>query len=110
MSPQFAEALARFLEGAQQIVTENEEKQARACGLKAPGLRMKLETMDGVKRVRIVATDGHHRSAWAFIDKATGDVLKPESWARPAKHARGNIYAADHGLGTIGPHGPAYLR
>ena len=32
------------------------------------------------------------RSAFAFVDKKTGDVLKPASWSAPAKHARGNIF------------------
>lgn len=30
-------------------------------------------------------------SAYAFIDLTNGDILKPASWAAPAKHARGNI-------------------
>ena len=32
------------------------------------------------------------RSAWAFIDKTNGDILKPASCSSPAKHARANIY------------------
>ena len=43
-------------------------------------------------------------SAFAFVDKATGDVLKPASWSAPAKHA------AHNGLANIGPYGPQYLR
>ena len=49
-------------------------------------------------------------SAWAFIDRRNGDVLKPASWKKPAKHARGNIFDADGGMKLIGPYGPAYLR
>ena len=49
-------------------------------------------------------------SAYAFIDKSNGDVLKPASWNAPAKHARGNIFADDNGLNCCGPYGIAYLR
>jgi hypothetical protein len=50
------------------------------------------------------------RGAFAFVDKRTGDVLKPASWSAPAKHARGNVFDAHNGLEKIGPYGPAYLR
>ena len=50
------------------------------------------------------------RSVHAFVDKTNGDVLKPASWKAPAKHARGNIFDAKNGLGSMGPFGPAYLR
>lgn len=49
-------------------------------------------------------------SAWAFIDRTNGDVLKPASWKAPAKGARGNIFDESNGLKTMGPYGPAYLR
>lgn len=48
-------------------------------------------------------------SAWAFINMENGDVLKAETWNKPAKHARGNIF-------THKPEeccdwtGPKYLR
>jgi len=50
------------------------------------------------------------RSAHAFIDRTNGDVLKTAGWSAPAKHARGNILAADNGLDCMGPYGAAYLR
>lgn len=49
-------------------------------------------------------------SAWAFIDRTNGDVLKPATWRAPAKGARGNIFDAKNGLEHMGPYGPAYLR
>ena len=49
-------------------------------------------------------------SAWAFIDRTTGDVLKPATYRAPAKHARGNIFDASNGMASMGPYGPAYLR
>jgi hypothetical protein len=46
----------------------------------------------------------------SFIDKLTGDVLKPESWKKPAKHARGNIYDESNGLARVNHFGPEYIR
>lgn len=40
------------------------------------------------KRIRVVRESSVH----CFIDIETGDVLKADSWTRPAKGARGNIY------------------
>ncbi len=49
-------------------------------------------------------------SAHAFIDRTTGDVLKPATWKAPAKHARGNIFDNQNGMGSMGPYGPAYIK
>lgn len=57
-----------------------------------------------------VVTTGDGGSAWCFINLENGDVLKPDGWKRPAKHARGNILDADGGVKHIGPYGPAYLK
>lgn len=71
-----------------------------------------LDVMYGKKFARIVmvrAHDATQRSCWGFIDIETGDVLKSAGWAKPAKHARGNIF-------THKPHeccnwtGPHYLK
>lgn len=52
----------------------------------------------------------NRRSAWAFIDRSTGDVLKPATFKAPAKHARGNIFDDKGGMGSMSNYGPAYLR
>lgn len=49
-------------------------------------------------------------SVYAFVDKTTGDVLKPAGYNAPAKHARGNIYKDDFGLNCCGKYSVAYLR
>lgn len=82
----------------------------------------------GAKFIRIVHSEFYkdsptasHRSAAAFVatqdfsnkmlgDVKKGDVFKSASYKAPAKHARGNIYDTDNGLGSYGPYGPAYLR
>jgi hypothetical protein len=66
----------------------------------------------GSRYVKIckVANRNYGGSVWIFVDRTNGDVLKPASWNAPAKHARGNIFAADNGMGCIGVYGVAYLR
>lgn len=64
----------------------------------------------GKRYIRIVNHGPGTHSAWAFVDVTNGDILKSASWKAPAKHARGNLYDAQKGLGSIGPYGPAYLR
>ena len=49
-------------------------------------------------------------SVYAFVDKTTGDVLKPAGHSAPAKHARGNIFKDDFGLKCCGKFSVAYLR
>jgi hypothetical protein len=89
-----------FFEGCKRI----SEIQRLRIAPSLPAAQWKMDR--GVKRIRIVR-DG---SAHAFVDIATGDVLKPASWAAPAKHARGNIFDEHNGLGSMGPYGPAYLK
>ena len=48
------------------------------------------------------------KRVWAFIDKTNGDILKPATWRKPAKHARGNIYEEDRML-FVNHSGPAYM-
>lgn len=41
---------------------------------------------------------------------SAGDILKPASYKAPAKHARGNLFAADGGIECVNHYGPEYLR
>ena len=79
----------------------------------------KLEASFGTRFIRIMKRSvdvdqttqrPFHSSAWAFVDRTNGDVLKPATWKAPAKHSRGNIFDPQNGLGSMGPYGPAYLR
>jgi hypothetical protein len=73
----------------------------------------------GPKYIRIVSKDGfgHERhpydysygSAFCFIDRATGDVLKTASWKSPAKGVRGNIYGGPEKFGLT-DYGAVYFR
>ena len=72
----------------------------------------RLEAIQGNRYIKIVqqAIDSTGRSAWAFIDRTNGDILKPASWAAPAKHARGNLFDEHKGMAHISAYGPVYLR
>lgn len=58
------------------------------------------------KYIRIVGGG----SVYCFVQIDNGDVLKSASFAKPAKTARGNIFAPDNGLSRMGPYGAAYNR
>lgn len=94
--------MALWLERAQKLVTDN---YTRLYQNVQPPV---LEAGDrGVKYVRIVSRDLKAKtgSAFAFVEIATGDVLKPDGWKRPAKGKRGNIYDTEAlGVGMNGAH------
>jgi hypothetical protein len=77
-----------------------------------PGLpyESELAVQKGRRYLRIVKRSGPSESAWAFVDKQTGDILKPASWRKPARHARGNIFDSHNGMKWMDSYGPAYLR
>lgn len=80
----FDSALKAFLKGAQDIIDADYK-------LNYPNLKPNiLVTTSGKKYVKVIskAQSGSGTSAWAFIDKSNGDILKPATWAAPAKHAR----------------------
>jgi len=100
----FDSALAEFVAFCQGVVTHDQQTNYPNIPYET-----KLSTTEGGRFVRIVASSPAQRSAWAFIDKANGDILKAAGWGVPAKHARGNIFDKNSWR-TVGPFGPAYLR
>jgi Protein of unknown function (DUF5661) len=77
----FERALQRFLHDAQ-----NQAKGTYDIGIER-----------GRRYVRVFKTDKQGgRSAYGFVDRLTGDVLKAASWKSPAKGPRGNIYSGDY--------------
>lgn len=63
----------------------------------------------GKKFVRVCRTETTGRSAYAFIELETGNILKPAGWKGPAKGVRGNILGTNP-LAGCGPYGVAHLR
>ena len=82
-----------FLDGVFEIVNKDKSH--------VYGNFRKVELKFGKRYAKVVVND----SAFCFVDKTNGDVLKAASFNSPAKGARGNIYDASNGLGRVGPLG-----
>jgi len=93
-------AVETFFQGCVKIYTDHMNKDF-------PTLPLDEFRMTSGKRYIKVIRGG---SAHCFVDRTNGDVLKAASWSAPAKHARGNIWKDDNGLGCIGEYGASYLR
>lgn len=66
----------------------------------------------GRKYDRIILANPH-KSAFCFVRKSDGAVLKTANYKAPAKHPRGTIYLDDPSnvdAYGIGPYGANYLR
>ena len=53
----------------------------------------RIEIMWGPKYARLVRVSPGERSAYGFVNIATGDVLKAAGWSGPAKGVRGSLVA-----------------
>lgn len=102
----FDKALQAFLSAAQNAINDYYAKEFPTQAAPVLG------TQDGKRYVRVykAAVGSPYKDAYCFIDKTNGDVLKAASWKAPAKHARGSIYNADHGLGGVTSHGAKYMK
>jgi hypothetical protein len=103
--PDFERRATEFVRRAQQMINDHFKKQYPNIP-KPP----KLEITKGKRYWRVVSNDGVSRSAYVFLDTTNGDVLKPAGWKAPAKHARGNIFNSDYGIGGVTTFGGRYLR
>lgn len=95
----FDEALTLWVSRSQARMSERHRKQWPDSPNEPPQLS---QDPNGIKFVRIVSTDGPSRSALAFVEKATGDIFKPDGWKKPAKGVRGNIYRDARGISSSG--------
>jgi hypothetical protein len=101
------EQLANFLAGAKSMRAEYLAKISP--NLAYPDLTFTAE--EGPKFIRIVVADyPGQRSAFCFLNKATGDILKSDGWKAPAKGARGNINTPTFGVEYLTPYGAQYRR
>lgn len=59
---------------------------------------------EGFRYLRVFRlTPGGQRIALAFVDKHTGDILKPTSWKGPAPRARGSVFRGDSSPARLVP-------
>ena len=67
------------------------------------------QTVAGRKYFKLIVDYGNQRCVHSFGDRTTGDVFKPEGWAKPAKGVRFNlIQSIDTLLNAVDPYG-SYL-
>ena len=73
--------------------------------------KAKLNFKVNKKYIRVTKQDTvfNGESVWAFVDRANGDILKPATWHRPAKHARENIFN-ENPIEGFSWTGPFYLQ
>lgn len=74
-----------------------------------PNSKTKFDFSKGLKYWKIFEHDnnGKHKSVHAFLEVATGNIFKPDSWKKPAKHIRYNIFEKNF-LNNVDPYG-SYL-
>lgn len=102
-APGFRQAMADFMAYCRKVSDDYMEANF-------PTLQKKsFDLVEGSRWVKVVAGDGSSRSAWAFLDKTNGDVMKAAGWNAPAKHARANVFDRASWR-NVGPYGPNYLR
>jgi hypothetical protein len=90
-----------------------EVKEWLAANQKLQSEDYTLTAQQGAVNIKIMRSHTRHgggRSVHAFINRRSGDVLKPEGLHKPAKHARGNLFDEHKGMSMMGEYGPAYLR
>ena len=99
----FDQAFKQFMMHAQKVLSDYMTKEF-------PTLTMpELKPQEGGRYMRITKEEGVSRSAWGFVDKTNGDVLKPAGWSAPAKGARANIFDQSSWR-NVGAYGPSYMR
>ncbi len=68
-----------------------------------------VKVMEGGKvYIRVVSEEVGSRSVYCFIEVATGDILKADSWKRPAKGRRGSVFSSDWASYGCTEYGAAY--
>lgn len=72
-----------------------------------PSSKTKFDFSKGAKYWKIFEhnDNGKHRSVHAFLEVATGNIYKPASWNKPAKHIRYNIFDRNFLQNVTDPHG-----
>ena len=93
-----------FLVECQSLVTEHMRNYGWECILSIS----KGRRYDKIVKADMHRPDDPRHSVWGFIDKTNGNILKAESWRKPAKHARGNIWENDR-MQFMGAYGPSYM-
>lgn len=88
------ESLIAWIEGKTQAYVDNELSFSHSkefCDRRIADSKHEIRV--GKKFLKVVAGD----SVRFFVDATTGDILKPSSFAAPAKGIRGNVLSEQNG-------------
>ncbi len=100
-----------FLDALEQRLNEYKERNNFTYFAKYEVIYTEGKKFFKVFRQEVAHGGTKYSSIVAFIDKATGDIFKPSGCNAPAKHARGNVLSAQHGMEAIDESGfVRYLR
>lgn len=92
-----------FVKFAQDLVNKNQRDQGYDWAVD-------LSINWGRRYAKIVKESLDQRSAFGFVDRDTGNILKAASWRKPARHARGNVLDRSSWSRAVTPYGMAYMR
>lgn len=106
VNPAVDRAIKEFVEFANKTVSDHRDRLAPNL----PVVTLLIEW--GPRFARIVRDEGGpmHRSAFGFVDRTNGDILKSASWKAPAAGARGNVLDRSTWAGSHSPYGMTYRR
>ena len=102
-APEFDSVFADFLSYCQKMQEDHIRENAPVL------IGEHIEAVEGGRYMKLVKVGPHSRSAFLFVDKTNGDILKTATWSAPAKTARGNIFDRASWK-NVSPYGAAYLR
>ena len=96
----FDERFEIFFKGCKKIYSDYMDKNF------PENIRDEFSYKKGRRYMKVIRGGSVH----CFVDRKNGNVLKAASWNAPAKHARGNIFESDNGLGCMREFGTVYLK
>ncbi len=101
----YDEALESFLTGVEKIIHHH----AKVLGYKDMESN-KVIHESGIKYDKVFRKDATSKNIYCFIERSTGNILKPATFKVPAKGARGNLFDETNGLKRMSTFGPEYNK
>jgi len=100
MKTELKNKITNFVNEEAQLLVNNYYTKSYNNKVRTP----KLTVTFGRKYAKILCNE---YEVWGFVSLENGDLLKAESWNKPAAHSRGNVL---NGTAVYDAYGPAYLR
>lgn len=110
---QIDHAIKDFYREVDKVVFDHDEKEGMNAIAQGWGRdRYREVGMDwGRRYVRFWVTNGpDSRSAYCFVDRDNGNILKPDGWKKPSPIPRGNVLDRAERQRAVTPYGARYMR